>query len=65
MKRENRKTKSDKADARKKPSSKPEPAANSGSQGTAGTIRRWVETLDRIGRTQSSPADLAGILSNS
>ena len=54
MKRENRKSKIEKAETRKKAVSKPRPAAGSDTQGTAGTIRRWVETLERISRTQQS-----------
>lgn len=52
MKRENQKPKTKKSEP-KKPAPK-QPAATEGStpQGTAGTIRRWVETLDRLSRSR-------------
>jgi hypothetical protein len=63
MKRENRKSKVEKAEPRKKAALKSQPANGSDSQGTAGTIRRWVETLDRISRAQPT-LRIAGALSH-
>ncbi len=53
MKRENQKTKNKKSEPKKPAPKQPAAAEGSASQGTAGTVRRWVETLDRLSRSKA------------